>query len=99
MRSSPGSESVRESQEIRLVDGIEDLHHRRLDDFVLQNGNAERPQATVLLGYEHPARRLGHATPEVDPAAQPLSGWQQDSRGTVATQPNRLRARPSPPEG
>jgi hypothetical protein len=40
--SPPGSEPVGEAEEVRFVDGIENLHHRALDDLVFQCGDAER---------------------------------------------------------
>jgi hypothetical protein len=38
MWTAPGSEPVRESQEILLVDRIEHFHHGTLDNFVFQRG-------------------------------------------------------------
>ena len=42
--------SVGEAEEVRLVDGVQHLHHRALDDLVLQRGDAERPLPAVGLG-------------------------------------------------
>jgi hypothetical protein len=41
----------------RFVNGRQDGHHRRLDDLVLQRGDAERPLSAMRLGYVLPARR------------------------------------------
>lgn len=76
MRPSPGSEFIRECQEVRLVDGVEDLNHRRLDEFVFQGGDAA-PQASIWIGYENPARRLGPVVPGVNLTAQPLEVGRQ----------------------
>lgn len=58
MRSAAGPKPVREPPEIRLVDGVQHLDGRPLNDLVLQRSNAERPQPPVRLGDVHPARRL-----------------------------------------
>ena len=42
-------EAIGEAEEVRLVDGIENLHHRTLDDLVLQRGDAERALPPVRL--------------------------------------------------
>ena len=49
--AAPGSEPVAEPQEFRLVDRREDRNHCRLDDFVFQSSNAERPLFAIRLGY------------------------------------------------
>src|SRR5271157_6347099 len=41
--SPSGPEPVGEAEEVRLVDRIENLYHRALDNFVLQRRDAERP--------------------------------------------------------
>jgi len=50
------SEPVAEPQEFRLVDRRQDCHHRRLDDLVLQCGDAERPLSAICLWNISPAR-------------------------------------------
>jgi hypothetical protein len=45
----PRPEAVGETEEVRLVDGVQHLHHRALHDLVLQRGDAERPLPTVGL--------------------------------------------------
>jgi hypothetical protein len=48
-----GPESVREAQEHRLVDRLQDHLHRLLDDLVLDGRDAERPRATIALRDVH----------------------------------------------
>src|SRR5271155_962052 len=43
------SETVAESQELRLIDRRQDCHHRSLDDFVLHGGDAKRPLSAICL--------------------------------------------------
>src|ERR1700751_1771597 len=43
------SEPVAEAQELRLIDRRQDYHHRRLDDLVLQGGDAERSLPAIWL--------------------------------------------------
>ena len=40
--AAPRPEAIGEAEEVRLVDGVQHLHHRALDDLVLQRGDAER---------------------------------------------------------
>ena len=42
MLAAPGSEPVREAEKIRLVDGVQYLHRRTLDDLVFQRRYSER---------------------------------------------------------
>ena len=56
--AAPRPEPVGEAEEVRLVDGVQHLHHRPLDDLVLQRGDAERPLPAVGLGDVLPPRRL-----------------------------------------
>jgi hypothetical protein len=48
--AAPRPEGVGEAEEVRLVDGVQHLHHRALDDLVLQRGDAERSLPAVGLG-------------------------------------------------
>ena len=58
VRRTPRPEPVVESVELRLVDRIEDLlHHRPLDDLVLQRGNTQLSHAPVRLRYLYPPDR------------------------------------------
>ena len=45
MLAAPRPEPVREPEEIFLVDRVQDLDHRSLNDLVLQRGDAQRPLA------------------------------------------------------
>ena len=56
--AAPRPEAVGEAEEVRLVDGVQHLHHRALDDLVLQRGDPERPLPAVGLGDELSPRRL-----------------------------------------
>src|SRR6516164_5957275 len=50
MLASPFTEPVRKAKEVRLIDGVQYRRHGVLDDFVLQRGNAERPEFAVRFG-------------------------------------------------
>jgi hypothetical protein len=66
MRRAPRSEPIREAKEVHLVDGVQDLDHRPLDDFVLQRGDPERPLPPVDLRDVRPSRRLRSIRAPVD---------------------------------
>ena len=51
VRAASGSESIREPEEVFLVDRVEHRNSRPLDDLVLQGCNCERALPTVRLGY------------------------------------------------
>ena len=55
--TSPGPKPVGKPEEVRLEDSVQHLHHRPLQDLVLQRSDTERPQPPVRLRYEHPPRR------------------------------------------
>src|SRR6267143_4818840 len=57
VRAAPGSESVREPEEVLLVDRVEHRNSRPLDDLVLQGGNRERALPAVSFGNAYPPRR------------------------------------------
>ena len=65
-------EAITEAQKIGLVDGVQHLGHRPLDNFVLKRGYAERPLATVAFRDIRAAHRLGPVLPAVDPVVQML---------------------------
>src|SRR3979409_2787824 len=59
--AASGPESVAESQKLSLVDRRQNRHHRRLDDLILQCGDAERSQPAIRLQYVLTFLRLsGH---------------------------------------
>jgi hypothetical protein len=50
MLAASGSEAVREPEEVFLVDRVQHLDQRALDDLVLQRRDAERAFSTIRLG-------------------------------------------------
>jgi hypothetical protein len=70
VRATPGPEPVGETAEVLLVHGVQHLHHRTLEDLVLQGGDAERALPPVRLRYVHPARRARPVGTAVDTAEQ-----------------------------
>jgi hypothetical protein len=66
MRRAPGPEPIREAEEVLLVDGVQHLDERALEDLVLQRGDPERPQPPVRLRDEHPPSRSRPERPSVD---------------------------------
>jgi hypothetical protein len=58
------SESVRETEEVLLVDGLQDVYDGLLDDFVLQAQNAQWPFGAVRLRDVGP---FGRARPIAAP--------------------------------
>src|SRR5665213_3970664 len=70
MRAASRPEPVREACEILLVDGVQYLDNRPLDDLVLQGGNAERALAPVWLRYVHPPRRTRPVGAALDSSVQ-----------------------------
>src|SRR5262244_2444279 len=57
VRAAPGSEPVRESEEVFLVDRVEHRDSRPLDDLILQGGNRERALSAVSFGNVDPPGR------------------------------------------
>ncbi len=72
MLAAPSPEPVRESQEVLLVDCVEHLHHRPLDDLVLQRSDPERPQPPIGLWDPHPTNRHRPERAAVHPRVQIL---------------------------
>ena len=50
MRGAPRPEPVREPEKVRLMDRIQYLHHRPLEEFVLKRGDPERPSRPSGFG-------------------------------------------------
>src|SRR5205814_8877417 len=69
---APGPEAVGEAANVLLVDGVEHLDHRPLDDLVLQRCDTERTLAPVGFRDVCPARRSRPVAPCVQPAVQVL---------------------------
>jgi hypothetical protein len=55
--AAPRSKPIAEAQELRLVDRRQNHDHRRLDNFVLDRGDAERPLPAIRLRNLGPTRR------------------------------------------
>ena len=70
MRRAPRPEPVGETKEVALIDRVQHLDQRPLEDLVLQRGDPERPLPPVRLGDEHPARRLRPVRAPLDPGVQ-----------------------------
>src|SRR6202035_5632212 len=75
MWSAPGTEPVREPEEVFLVDGIPHHDGSALDDLVFQGGDRQRPLPSVRLRYVRPAGRLGPVCSPVDPSVQIFEPW------------------------
>ena len=64
VRAAPRPEAVAEPQEVGLIDGIQHLGHRPLDDLVLQGGDAERAACRHRLsGYTRGSTGFGQYCP------------------------------------
>jgi hypothetical protein len=70
MRAAPRPKPIRETEEVRLVDGVQNLDERPLKDLVLQRSDTKRPLPPVRLRYEHPPRRLRSVAPALDTGVQ-----------------------------
>jgi len=57
MLATPWPEPVRETEKVRLVDGVEHLDDGSLDNLVFQRGDPERPLPPIRLRDVHPPRR------------------------------------------
>jgi hypothetical protein len=57
MRTAPGPKPVRKTEKVLLVYRVQHLHHRALENLVLQHSNPERTLPPVRLRYIHPAGR------------------------------------------
>src|SRR6266852_3578212 len=56
--ASPGPEPIRKAQEVGLVDSVQHLDRRALDDFIFQRRNSERSLPPIGLGDVHPTHRF-----------------------------------------
>ena len=70
VRAPHRPEAVAEPQKVGLVDGIQHLGHRPLDDFVFQCRNAERAETAVSFRDVGSAHRLGPVLSAVDLACR-----------------------------
>ena len=72
MLAAPWPEPIREPEEIFLVDRVQHLDHRALDDLVLQRGDAQRALPSIRLGDVPPPRWQRPVAPPVDAPVQVL---------------------------
>src|SRR5271157_4458691 len=95
MLAASGAKSIRESEEVLLVNRVQHLDQRALDDLVLQRGDAERALPPVGLRDIPTPRRLRPIRSPVDAAVQTLEACLQivavilprhaiDARGRLA---------------
>ena len=91
MRRAPRPEPVREAVETRFVNRVQEIvHHRPLNDFVLQRDNTERPYSPVRLGNLHTPHGLR-------PVRSPLHAAVQVEQSLFQPSPYSLHATPSTP--
>src|SRR5207245_10727965 len=72
MLAATRPEPVGETEEVLLIDSVQHLDRRTLDDLVLQRGDTERPKPPIWLRDEHPPRRLRPIRAPLDPSMQIL---------------------------
>src|SRR5882762_4280841 len=72
MLASPGSEPVREPEEVRFVDSVQHLDRCTLDDLVFQRRYSERPLPPIGLRYIDPTHRLGSVRSSFQPMGKIL---------------------------
>ena len=70
MRTSLGPEPIGKAEEVALVDRIQHLSHRPLDNLVLKRGDPERSLPPIGLRYVRPARRPRPVRAPVDPGVK-----------------------------
>src|SRR5262245_29134983 len=63
MWATARSNSRGESAQLPLVNGVQPLHRRPLDDLIFQGGDAEGPLAAIWLGDVHPLDGAGVVGP------------------------------------
>ena len=75
MLAAPRPESVREAEEVRLVDRVQYLHHRPLDDLVLQRRDAQWPLPPIGFGDVLSPGRLRPVRTPVHPCGRGRGDW------------------------
>jgi hypothetical protein len=75
--AAPGSEAIGAIEEVSLVDGIQHLGHRALDDLVLKREYAERSFTSISLRDVRAACRQGSIATIVHPSAEILEALLQ----------------------
>ena len=95
VRAAPRTEPIGETEEVRLVDGVQHLDDGPLDDLVLQRGDTERPKPPVRLRDVRPARWSRPVRPPVQPRVQIPEVDLQVLPVVTATSPRPPPQRPS----
>ena len=72
MLSAPGPKPVRESEEIFLIDRVQHLVSRSLDDFVFQGGDREWALSAIRFRYVPSLARQRPVCSPLDPRVQIL---------------------------
>ena len=72
MLAASWPEPVRESEEIRFLDGVQHLDRRTLDDFIFQRRDSERSLPPVGLRDIHPTHRLRSIRSSLQPIGKIL---------------------------
>src|SRR5262245_55527864 len=72
MRAASWSESIRDSEEVFLVDRVRQCDPRPLDDLVLQSRDRKRTLPAIWLGYVDPPARQCPIRSTLDPVVQVL---------------------------
>src|SRR3981189_2808646 len=75
VRAAPRPEAVAKPKEVRLVDPIQHLGHRTLDNLVFERGNAERPAAAAPFRDVSAAGRLWAALSSGGPVRVGVEGY------------------------
>src|SRR6266508_1476013 len=70
VRAAPQPKTIGEAKKVGLVDRVQHLDRRALDDLVFQRGDAQRPQPPVGLGDVRPLDRLRSIRPALQPFGQ-----------------------------
>ena len=63
-------EAIAETEKVLLVDALQYLQHRLLDNLVFQRGDAQRPLSAVGLGNPQATRRLSSVGSPVNPTVE-----------------------------
>ena len=77
MLAAPWSEPIREPEKIRLVDGVQHLDRRALDDFVFQRRDPQRSLPPVGLRDKHSRHRLRSVRSSLQPFGKILEIYLQ----------------------
>ena len=91
MRRTPRPEAMREAVVARFVNRVHKIvHHRPLNDLVLQRDDTERPYSPVRLGYLYPPHRLR-------PIRSPVTRPCRSSKRSSSPSPYSRHVTPSTP--